>query len=58
MRMTCVHMQGNAESLHANIDRAYDKENGFSTLKKPFKIELQKTDVVISYRAHYITVSM
>lgn len=51
-------MQGNTESLHANIDKAYEKGNkDMSILKKPFRIELRKSTVLASYRAHYIGVS-
>ena len=45
-------LQGNTESLHANIDRAYEQgSKEMSKLKKPFRIELRKTAVVASYRA-------
>lgn len=51
-------LQGNTESLHANIDKAHEKGNkDMSVLKKPFRIELRKSTVLASYRAHYIGVS-
>ena len=51
-------MQGETESLYANIDKAYKEgESGLSRLKKPFRIEVEKNDVIASYRVNYIGVS-
>ena len=45
------------ESLYANVDKAYKEGNtAMSRLKKPFRLEMQKSEVLASYRAHYISV--
>ena len=45
------------ESLYANVDKAYKEGNTeMSRLKKPFRLEMQKSEVLASYRAHYISV--
>ncbi len=51
-------LQGETEALYANIDQAYkegDKE--IKRLKKPFRLEMQKSQVLSSYRTYYIGVS-
>ena len=52
--------QGNTESLYANIDRAYKEYEGeqeLSRLKKPFRIEISKSEVTIGYEVYYKGVS-
>lgn len=45
------------ESLYANVDKAYKEgDTEMSRLKKPFRLEMQKSEVLASYRAHYISV--
>lgn len=51
-------VQGNVESLYANIDKAYQEGNNeMSRLKKPFRLEMRKSEVLASYRAYYRRVS-
>ena len=51
-------MQGETESLYADIDKAYQEgESDLSRLKKPFRIEIKKDDVIASYRVNYLGVS-
>lgn len=50
--------QGNTEALYANVDKALEEGNTkMSVLKKPFRIELRKTAVIVSYRALKLGVS-
>lgn len=50
--------QGNTEALYANVDKAQEGGNTkMSVLKKPFRIELRKTAVIVSYRALKLGVS-
>lgn len=52
-------MQGETESLYADIDKAYKEgESDMSRLKKPFRIEVKKDDVIASYRVNYLGVSI
>ncbi|XP_019855024.1 PREDICTED: protein HAPLESS 2-A-like [Amphimedon queenslandica] len=47
--------QGETESLYANIDQAYQEdETELSRLRRPFRIEISKTEVVSNYRVHYV----
>lgn len=50
--------QGNTEALYANVGKAHEQGNDkMSVLKKPFRIELRKTAVIVSYRALKLGVS-
>lgn len=50
--------QGNTEALYANVGKAHEQGNDkMSVLKKPFRIELRKTAVIVSYRAIKLGVS-
>ena len=47
------------ESLYANIGQAYQMgEKELSNLKKPFRLEISKSEVIASYRAYYMNVSL
>ena len=50
--------QGETDSLYANIDQAYKEgEQKISRLKKPFRLEMRKSEVLASYRVYYRGVS-
>ena len=52
--------QSGTESLYANIDRVYKEYEGdqeLSRLKKPFRIEISKSEVIIGYEVYYRGVS-
>lgn len=51
-------MQGNTEALYANVRQAYlAGENEARILKKPFRIEVSKSQTIASYRVNYRGVS-
>jgi hypothetical protein len=46
--------QGGTESIYANINSAYDldkKQNNI--LRRPFRIEVEKSEVIANYRVFY-----
>ena len=52
-------MQGSTESLYINLDRAQEEgKKDLSILKNPFRLEVKKTEVVVSYRVYYRGVSL
>ena len=54
----CLLCQGETDSLYANIDQVYEEgESELSRLEKPFRIEISKSNIVASYRLHYLGVS-
>ena len=51
-------LQGETESLYADIDQAFQEgDSDLSRLRRPFRIELSKGDVIVSYRVNYLGVS-
>lgn len=51
--------QADTEALYANINSAYDVEaEKRSILKQPFRVEVEKTEVVANYRVYYKGVSI
>ena len=54
----CLSHQGETDSLYANIDQVYEKgESELSRLERPFRIEISKSNILASYRLHYLGVS-
>ena len=50
--------QKGSESLYANIDRVYQEgEEELSRLKNPFRIEIRKSEVTVTYPLYYKGVS-
>ena len=52
------HFQAGTDAIYANINSAFDREtqqNGI--LKKPYRIEIHKSDVIANYRVYYRGVS-
>lgn len=55
---TISHLQAATDAIYANINTAYDlesRQNGI--LKKPYRIEIQKSEVIANYRVYYRGVS-
>ena len=51
--------QTGSESLYANIDRVYQEgDEELSRLKKPFRVEISKSEVTITYPLYYRGVSL